>query len=46
MYDDAEIAVMEIYERGVKLKGYKVRKNNVYVYDKDKPLVEQTIQMK
>lgn len=46
MYDDAEIAVMEVYERGVKIKGYKVRKNNVYVYNQDKPLVEQVIQMK
>lgn len=27
-YEDAELAVMEIYEHGVKIKGYRVRKDN------------------
>jgi hypothetical protein len=27
-YEDAEMGVMEVYEKGVKIKGYRVRKNN------------------
>lgn len=27
-YEDAEMCVMEIYEKGVKIKGYRARKNN------------------
>ena len=30
-YEDAEMAVMEIYERGVRIKGYKVREDNADV---------------
>ena len=40
LYDDAEIGVMEIYEKGVKIKGYKVREKNK---DVSKLLVEKTI---
>lgn len=40
LYDDAEITMMEVYERGVKLKGYKIRKGNQAVYDPAKPLQE------
>ena len=41
-YEDAEMAVMEIYERGVKIKGYKVRENNA---DVKILLAEQAIQL-
>lgn len=41
-YEDAEMAVMEIYERGVKIKGYKVRENN---QDVQKLLAEKEIQL-
>ena len=41
-YKDAEMAVMEIYERGVKIKGYKVREDNK---DVQKLLVEKEIQL-
>lgn len=41
-YEDAEMAVMEIYERGVKIKGYKVRENNANVKIL---LAEQAIQL-
>lgn len=41
-YEDAEMAVMEIYEKGVKIKGYKVRENNK---DVNRLLVEKEIQM-
>lgn len=27
-YQDAEMGIMEIYERGVKIKGYRVRQDN------------------
>lgn len=43
LYDDAEMTIMEIYEKGIKLRGYKVKKNNVYVYDVNNPIVEKTI---
>lgn len=41
-YEDAEMAVMEIYERGMKIKGYKVRENNANVKIL---LAEQAIQL-
>lgn len=40
LYDDAEITMMEVYEKGIKLKGYKIRKDNQTVYDPAKPLQE------
>lgn len=40
LYDDAELGIMEIYEKGVKIKGYKVREKNK---DISKLLVEKTI---
>lgn len=40
LYADAEITMMEVYERGVKIKGYKIRKDNQAVYDPAKPLQE------
>ena len=41
-YQDAEMGIMEIYERGVKIKGYKVRENNK---DVNRLLVEKDIQL-
>ena len=43
MYDDAELGIMEIYENGIKIKGYKVREKNKNVFNKNNPLVEKTI---
>ena len=43
LYDDAELGIMEIYENGVKIKGYKVKEKNKDVFDKNKPTVEKTI---
>lgn len=43
LYNDAEIGIMEVYEYGVKIKGYKVKRDNVYVYNAANPTVEQTI---
>ncbi len=43
LYDDAEMTIMEVYEKGIKIKGYKVMKDNVYVYDVNNPIVEKTI---
>ena len=45
-YNDAEMAMMEVYENGVRIKGYKIKKDNVKVYDPDKPLVDKTIILK
>lgn len=44
-YGDAEMGIMEVYEKGVVIKGYKVYKDNEYVYDKNNPLVEKTIKL-
>ncbi len=41
-YQDAEMGVMEIYERGVKIKGYRVRRDNA---DVKILLAEQAIQL-
>ena len=41
-YQDAEMGVMEIYEKGVKIKGYRVRQDNK---DVNKLLVEKTIKL-
>ena len=46
LYEDAEMAIMEVYENGVKIKGYKVKKNNKFVYDSATPIVEKTIILK
>lgn len=43
LYEDAEMAVMEVYDNGVIIKGYKIRKDNKNVYNPDKPLMEKTI---
>ena len=42
-YEDAEIGIMDIYENGVKIKGYKIKKNNVNSYNANNPLVNKTI---
>ncbi len=41
-YQDAEMGVMEIYERGVKIKGYRVKRDN---QDVNELLVEKDIQL-
>lgn len=41
-YEDAEMAIMEVYEKGVKIKGYKVKENNK---DVNKLIVEKTIKL-
>ena len=46
MYEDAEATIVEAYENGVVIKGYKIRKNNKDVYDPDKPMVEKAIIIK
>jgi len=43
LYKDAEIGIMEIYEYGVKIKGYKIKKDNAEVYNANNPLVNKTI---
>lgn len=43
LYDDAELTLVEVYEHGLKLKGYKIRKNNQDCYDPASPLFEKTI---
>lgn len=45
-YDDAEMTVMEVYENGIRLKGYKVRNRNKDVYDKNNPLLDKVIILK
>lgn len=45
LYEDAEMAIMEVYEKGVRIKGYKVRKNNQYCFDADNPIVDKAIQL-
>ena len=42
LYEDAELGIMEIYEKGIIIKGYKVRENNKNV---NLLLVEKTIQL-
>ena len=46
LYDDAEITIMKIYENGVELNGYKIRKGNKNVYDKNNPLFSQALLLK
>jgi len=46
LYEDAEMTIVEVYDNGVKVKGFKVRKGNEYVYDPDKPLQEKTLILK
>ena len=43
LYEDAEMGVMEVYEKGVIIKGYKVKENNK---DVNKLLTEKTIKLK
>ena len=43
LYEDAELTFVEVYEHGLKLKGYKIRKNNQDCYDPASPLFEKTI---
>ena len=43
LYKDAEITIMEIYDRGIMLKGYKIRKDGADVYDRDHPIFEKSI---
>jgi hypothetical protein len=45
-YDDAEIGIMEVFDNGIKIKGYKIKKDNKNVYDKSKPIIEKTIILK
>ena len=45
LYEDAEFSIMEVYERGIRLKGYKLREDNHNVYDANSPLMEQDIQL-
>ena len=42
LYEDAEMGIMEIYEKGVVIKGYKVKENNK---DVEKLLTEKTIKL-
>ena len=42
LYEDAEIGIMEVYEKGVKIKGYKVREDN---HDEDILLAEKSIKL-
>ena len=45
LYDDAEITIMEVYQKGVKLKGYKIRKDNKNVFDANKPIAEKVLSL-
>jgi hypothetical protein len=41
-YEDAEMGIMEIYEKGIKIKGYKIKENNK---DVNKLLTEKSIKL-
>jgi hypothetical protein len=41
-YEDAEMGIMEVYEKGVKIKGYKIKENN---QDVNKLLVDKSIKL-
>ena len=41
-YQDAEMGIMEVYEKGIKIKGYKIKENNVSV---NKLIVEKSIRL-
>ena len=41
-YEDAEMAIMEVYEKGIKIKGYKIKENNK---DVNKLLVDKSIKL-
>lgn len=41
-YEDAEMGIMEVYEKGVKIKGYKIRENNK---DTNQLIAEKAIQL-
>ena len=36
---------MEIYDRGVKIKGYKIKRDNINIYDASNPIIEKTIKL-
>lgn len=42
LWEDAEMGIMEVYEKGVKIKGYKIRDNNE---DANVPLAEKSIKL-
>lgn len=42
LYEDAEMGIMEVYEKGVKIKGYKIRENNK---DSNVLLAEKSIKL-
>ena len=44
--EDAEMSIVEVYDNGIKLKGYKIKKNNKDVFNQDKPLFEKIIILK
>lgn len=46
LYEDAEMSIVELYDNGIKLKGYKVKKDNQLVYDPANPLFEKVIILK
>jgi hypothetical protein len=41
-YEDAEMGIMEVYEKGVKIKGYKIKENNK---DVNKLIAEKIIKL-
>jgi hypothetical protein len=41
-YEDAEMCIMEVYEKGIKIKGYKIKENNK---DVNKLIAEKTIKL-
>ena len=43
MYDDAEMGIMEVYDNGIKIKGYKIKEKNKTVFNKNNPTIEKTI---
>lgn len=45
LYDDAEITIMEVYQKGVKLKGYKIRKDGKNVFDANNPIAEKVLSL-
>lgn len=43
LYKDAEMCIVEVYEKGVVIKCYKIVKDSKNVYDPNAPLFEKTI---
>jgi len=46
LYKDAEMSIVEVYEKGVVIKCYKIVKDSKNVYDPSKPLFEKVILLK